>query len=299
MTEWGDAPPARSSICSGPHRRLGGQRPRHPRDRPQDRVHRPAPEVRRRSTTSWPTSRQGLRREAESSKASVDLRRRPPAGPRTLVTAQARTFDLPLDWDALKTTGYDAKALLKRPLRRVRLPPASSTRSWTDAQSADPSPSGTPRTITATIDTPPRPSPSLRDRELEAQPRSSAWTRRPPASIPLERRDRRATRSAWKPRGRGITSPFAAPCSKPQARPAGGDARRPPPCRSPNPATEKIGQNIKYDLLVMGRAGLDGGRADHRHDGPVLPARKRRAEPRPGRPVAAVAGAHDDPDHVP
>ncbi len=48
-----------------------------------------------------------------------------------------------------------------------------------------------------------------------------------------------------------------------------------------DPRIEKVGQNIKYDMLVLGRAGVELRRTDQRHDGAVVPARKRRTEPQP------------------
>ena len=64
-----------------------------------------------------------------------------------------------------------------------------------------------------------------------------------------------------------------------------------------DPAIEKVGQNVKYDMLVLGHAGIALGRSDHRHDGPELPAGKRRAEPQPRPARAPPARPRDDPDH--
>ncbi len=56
-----------------------------------------------------------------------------------------------------------------------------------------------------------------------------------------------------------------------------------------DPAIEKVGQNVKYDMLVLARAGHRAGRADDRHDDPELPARERRAEPQPRPALPAAA----------
>ena len=66
-----------------------------------------------------------------------------------------------------------------------------------------------------------------------------------------------------------------------------------------DPAVEKVGQNVKYDMLALARRGRRAGRADHRHDDPQLPARERRAEPQPRPALAAAARPRDDPDHRP
>jgi len=55
-----------------------------------------------------------------------------------------------------------------------------------------------------------------------------------------------------------------------------------------DPAVEKIGQNVKYDMLVLQRAGSHGRRAGNGHDGSQLSARKWRTQPQP-RPASPSA----------
>ena len=127
-----------------------------------------------------------------------------------------------------------------------------------------------------------------------ASPGSASTPRRPPStrSAPAGR----ACRSAGRP-GEAYYLPVRGPIHCRVLDPATMlDGLRP---ILADPAIEKVGQNIKYDMLALGTRRGGDRRADHRHHGPELPARERRAEPQPRPALPAAARPRDDPDHRP
>ena len=129
---------------------------------------------------------------------------------------------------------------------------------------------------------------SFVDRIWARQARSFASTPRPTSLDPTCKPTSSGCRSAWERRGPGYYIPVKGPIWNKvldTLRRRGGGPASP---LLTNPATEKVGQNLKYDMLVLQPARDRDRRAGHRHDGPELPARKRRTEPQP-RPALATA----------
>ena len=225
-----------------PDRRRRRQRPRRPRHRPQDGGEA-APGVRRRSTTSWRTS---TRSRGRSGRRTSRPTPRPPRG-RQLVALET---DLPLDldWEPSGRPGCDVKAL-KAPLHRVRVPRLPRTRSAPRRRS--PRRPGT--THYTTVDTP----------EALAGVRGGAGRA---AEVLLRHRDDGGRPAPRRPGralvllegGRGVL--HAGPRTRSADRlldPTSSlEALRP---ALTNPATEKVGQNLKYDMLVLRRAGIEIG----------------------------------------
>ncbi len=168
------------------------------------------------------------------------------------IARRARTLvllkeDLPLqlDWDALRTTGYDARALkalcadcgFHGFLNEIVDDAAPSEAVW-DTKTYK------------TIDTPEALAGFVR--ELEAQPRFSVDTET--TSVDPLRADIVGYSFSWA-EGTGFYVPVRGPMFDRKLDPAEALAALRPALT--NPRTEKIGQNIKYDMLVLGRAGLD------------------------------------------
>ena len=98
---------------------------------------------------------------------------------------------------------------------------------------------------------------------------------------------------AWNP-GLAYYIPVRAPAGEPQLDPdLVRDSLRPV---LENPDIEKIGQNLKYDIVVLRSAGIRVRGVGLRHDGGGLPARPRRTQSQPGRSGQALSGPHDDQD---
>ena len=181
--------------------------------------------------------------------------------------------DIPiaLDWDALKTQGPDVAAL------KALCDQCGFHRFRDELGKGKTATPHRPQRMTGR--------PGIR-RSIHPKASRYSWTScagsRGSASTPRRPRSTRcapgwsACRSRWKP-GEAYYLPVRGPWGT-----ALLDERATLEALRPiltDPAIEKIGQNIKYDLLALGRAGARSRRSVHRYDGPVLPSRKRRAQP--------------------
>ena len=190
--------------------------------------------------------RQGLGRQAQGEPRGHTARpsRRPAAR-----HASTTTCPLDLDWDALGPTAPRRQGP-EGPLHRVRLPRlprrdrrrrAGAARSAVGLRLHDRRHARGPRRRSS--------------RELEA-----------PAQVLPRHRDDRPRPAPGRPRralvllggGRGVLPPGPRADLGQDARPEATvlDALRP---ALTNPATEKVGQNLKYDMLVLRRAGIEIG----------------------------------------
>ena len=181
-------------------------------------------------------------KKQETLRAHGDTARRA----RTLVQLK-EDLPLDLDWDALKSDGYDAKALKSL---CVECGFHGFLAEIVDADAAAEVPWDTK--AYKTIDTPESLASFVAD--LERQPKFSVDTET--TSVDPLRAEIVGYSFSWR-EGEGYYLPVKGPMFSRVLDPEATLAALRPALT--NPATEKVGQNIKYDMLVLKRAGLDLG----------------------------------------
>ena len=225
----------------------------------------------------------GPKKQQALARAQGDGPPRPPAR-----RARKTIFRSSLDWDALKTQGPDVEAL-KALCDRVRVP-SISRRARKGRASPQPA---AKKTWEASTRRSIRPRASRHSSTSCAPSRGSASTPKRPSIDPLAGPAGRACRSPGRPE-----KPTTCRSAGPSALRGSTSAETLEALRPilTDPAVEKVGQNIKYDMLALGRAGLEMA-------GPFtdtmilsLPARKRRAQPQPRPAFPAPARPRHDSD---
>ena len=235
-------PPRPGRRLPGADRRLGRQRPRRARDRrgfavhvPQGVRHARQPAGERRQGQG-PKKQQSLREHAETARRARQL------------VALRDDLPLDLDWEALQNAGPERRGP-QGPLHRVRLPPVPRRAGRPPSRAGEVDDLGWPTTTSST-----RPSCSGDFlAELKRQPRFCIDTETT-AHRPAPRRRWSASSFCWKA-GEAYYLPVRGPIHcRVLDRDEALEALRP---ILADPAVEKVGQNIKYDMLVLGRAGVE------------------------------------------
>ena len=184
----------------------------------------------------------GAKQQGEPPRARRDGPAGPPARSPSATTCRSSSTGTPSRPAARRQGAQGA-------LHRVRVPPVPR-RARPDAEKPAEAEPGRPTTGSST-----RPRRSGASSPSCAASPGSASTPRRPSLDPL-RADLVGLSFSWKA-GEAYYLPVRGPPTAAGCSTASGDARGARGRSWPIPAIEKVGQNLKYDMLVLGRAGIE------------------------------------------